>query len=83
METNPFQRQAVVFSDGGNPELAGVINLLEGSGYSVNVPPVEGMSLEIRVFPTSNRFDARRLNPQQLKRFLNGEEIPRTMWTII
>lgn len=86
VEQNDFLKKARVFTgefSSSNPELVEAMNLLKGANYIVTVVPVEGMALEIYVYPTENRYDARRLDLQQLKMFLMGEEIPRSMWTIV
>lgn len=82
MEKNLFQKRAVVFGNFEETEFIQATELLRNSGYEVKTLPVEGM-LEINVYPTENRTDARRLSPAQLKKFLNGEHIPHNMHTII
>lgn len=84
MEQDSFQKRARVlnysFSD---PEFSEAVDLLRDAGYIVVTIPVEGSPLEIYVYPTEDRDDARRLSLQQLKKFLRGEKIPRSMWTIV
>ena len=82
MEKGSFQKHAMVYGEAFPNELSEAYKLLRDAGYIVHALPVEG-TLKIKVYPSQDRNDARNLSLPQLKRFLNGEEIPLSALTIL